>query len=81
MSTEQEERALILLLNKLQLEKLAANRTRPHWKHTDGAYLIRRLLEECGELVQAYLENDRELVLQEAADVSNFAAMLADKSW
>ena len=64
--------------------RLRANDHKGGWKHeTVYAYLLPRLLEELGELAMllsdAYLQTPKsERILQEAADVANFAMMIAD---
>ena len=58
--------------------KLRDNDHKPHWSECEQLYLRARLLEEVKELWHA-LENEApENVLLEAADVANFAMMLAD---
>lgn len=65
--------------------KLEANDHKRGWKHCETLYLMRRLRNEVGEL--AVLVNaarrgeahvDRDAILSEAADVANFAMMVAD---
>jgi NTP pyrophosphatase (non-canonical NTP hydrolase) len=60
--------------------RLRANDHKGDWKDCDSAYLIRRLREECDELSdEVTLFNLRQgRVTREAADVANFALMLAD---
>lgn len=62
--------------------KLAANRhkgDRPGWLALDLTVLARCLFNELDELEQALSHGDANAVLEEAADVANFAMMLADK--
>jgi NTP pyrophosphatase (non-canonical NTP hydrolase) len=62
-------------------ERLKANDHKGGWKDCDPNYCLNRLYEEASELVGAILtvrEVGREAILQEAADVANFAMMLAD---
>lgn len=59
--------------------KLRANDHKPHWSgmHTD--YLIHRLFQEADELWMALQYGESaENIVQEAADVANFAMMIAD---
>ncbi len=59
--------------------KLRLNRHKGGWQNTTMAYLLRRLAQEKGELVRAVRANrPRAEVLEEAADVANFAMMIAD---
>lgn len=63
--------------------KLCANDHKVAWTETDPGYLMQRLLEEVLELNVALIEwqrgnNGRVAVIMEAADVANFAHMIAD---
>lgn len=67
----------------LMEEKLLLNDHRPGWKNDDVHALIARLYEEARELVQAIGEGADPAVVhaeigREAADVANFAMMIAD---
>lgn len=64
-------------LGQEQLRKLAAHRDRQHWLATDRWFLLERLREAVDELEQALAEGEDPWA--EAADVANFAAMLADQ--
>ncbi len=77
MSTPQEELLLVDRLADHMRMKLFANRDRPHWHQSDIEFLYGRLIEECEELLWAAFEGKG--VWEEAADVANFAAMIADK--
>ncbi len=65
-------------------EQLEINCHKPGWEKCTFAYLLRRLLEEVGELVDDYLEGEVDAVrkqrnvLEECADIANFAMMIAD---
>lgn len=48
------------------------------WKDCDLTWLLRRLREETLELDEALYNTDRENVIEEAADVGNFAMMIHD---
>ena len=80
------ESALIEALASAMQSKLAKNRGKRHWQDAAPTYLIDRLRQEVEELEQAiggYLEEgsaDEDDVWNEAADVANFAAMLADNA-
>lgn len=78
MSQEREEVAIVERLGEEQLEKLAAHRDRRHWWNTPRRFLLDRLREEVDELEAALMAGEDPW--QEAADVANFAAMLADQS-
>ncbi len=76
MSNPQEEYALAGRMGHEMILKLRTNSTRPHWEHTQGAFLFARLREEVIELLHAVERGEDSW--QEAADVANFAAMIAD---
>lgn len=56
--------------------RLRKNDWKGHWRHCTGAYLFNRMRGEITELSKAPPE-DR---LAEAADVANFAMMIADNA-
>ena len=57
-------------------KKLRENDHKSHWSGREQEYLFTRLMEEAGELHAAYLDT----IVEEAADVANFAMMIADNS-
>jgi phosphoribosyl-ATP pyrophosphohydrolase len=58
--------------------RLRENDHKGGWGSEEDAYLLRRLLEEAGELVEAATcSGVEDVVVQEATDVANFALMLA----
>jgi hypothetical protein len=59
---------------EMQLRK---NDWKKHWRHCTGAYLFNRLRGEVNELSRSVLPDER---LKEAADVANFAMMIADNA-
>ena len=63
------------------LRKLERNRGKLHWRDPEvrDAYLITRLREEVAELEDAVRSGSAAATWSEAADVANFAAMLADR--
>jgi NTP pyrophosphatase (non-canonical NTP hydrolase) len=59
--------------------ELRANAHKGGWSTCSTGYLLRRLGQEVGELRRALNSRaSRETVLSEAADVANFAMMIAD---
>lgn len=68
--------------------KLQKNDRKGGWRGCEPGWLLLRLVDEVGELAEAALhlwrqragasEDDRRAVLAEAADVANFAMMVAD---
>jgi NTP pyrophosphatase (non-canonical NTP hydrolase) len=79
MSYEAEENALVEELAVVMRQKLAENRRKPHWRQADLGYLTRRIYDEARELSRAIKRGATPAeVRREAADVANFAAMVAD---
>ncbi len=78
----EEEKALVELLSVAQREKLRENAHKDHWRTCSVTFLLSRLDEEVHELRMEVLlgwsEDRAEKILREAADVANFAAMIAD---
>lgn len=64
------------------LDKLDQNDHKTHWSNATQSYLLGRLADEVGELRRAVLVEtpDPDRVLAEAADVANFAMMIADNA-
>ena len=58
--------------------KLKKNDHKPHWKAMGLQYLSMRLTQEREELRRAVERGNPDEVLEEAADVANFAMMIAD---
>jgi len=59
--------------------KLSANSDKSGWWNEDNGYLFRRLGQEIAELRRAIKKNkSKEDIIGEAADVANFAMMIAD---
>ena len=56
---------------------LRENDWKGHWRYCTGTYLFNRLRGEVNELSRATTPEDR---LEEAADVANFAMMIADNA-
>ncbi len=59
-------------------DRLIANLGKGGWKDKSSAYLLRRLLEEVAELVEALDEGTQGEIEEEAVDVANFAMMIGD---
>jgi len=77
-STQMEEWRMAGTMKANMVAKLRENRGKLHWLHPSvtNDYLIDRLIEEVNELMKA---ETGEEAWEEAADVANFAAMIADK--
>ncbi len=60
-------------------EKLRENdRKKPHWRSLDTEELLSNLIRELAELVEAITYSDFNDIRHEAADVANYAMMIAD---
>jgi NTP pyrophosphatase (non-canonical NTP hydrolase) len=67
----------------VQMEaKLKENDHKGGWDNCQYRYLLDRLREEVDELIQAFWDQEKttEDIVSEAADVANFAMMIADKT-
>ncbi len=73
MSTFNDEAALAGRMDFEMVNKLAQHSDRGHWRQAEMSYLFQRLREEVDELAENH-------TWDEAADVANFAAMIADKA-
>ena len=60
--------------------KLRANDWKSHWSGCTKQYLSMRLTQEREELRRAIADGDADQIIAEAADVANFAMMLADNA-
>lgn len=78
MSTPREEAAIVSRMAYEMQAKLAQHSDRPHWRTSEKGYLFERMVEEGAELLDAINRGTADEVWAEAADVANFAAMLAD---
>jgi len=58
--------------------ELRANDHKPGWQHDSVVSLLARTHEELTELSECLHSGDGERIVSEAADVANFAMMLAD---
>lgn len=72
------EKELADRLHRHMLAKLEANRGKRHWQDATQMYLVERLHQEVVELLVAVSNGDDPW--PEAADVANFAAMIADNA-
>ena len=73
-------RQKVAALGREQVGKLEANDDREGWDECSDVWLIARLREETKELAEACRQGRWSDVLEEAADVANFAMMLADNA-
>jgi len=61
-------------------ERLKENDHKGGWLTCSSEYLLRRLREEVDELETALTEDSNDDLIAEAADIANFAMMIADKA-
>ena len=59
--------------------QLNENAHKGSWRRCTNRYLLNRLRQELGELRRAVKEGKN--IVEEAADVANFAMMIADNNW
>ncbi len=86
MSDQRQESALVGRLSQSMLHKLEVNRHKPNWMNEDIGSLIGMLKSEVEELIDAVTackmlgnSDHRDIeVWNEAADVANMAAMVAN---
>ena len=62
------------------LKKLYSNRDKRHWSEFSQKWLLNRLRQETSELTRAVEAGKPEDIIREAADVANFAMMIADNA-
>lgn len=70
---------VVAFANAMEL-KLKENDHKRHWSHMSMQFLSMRLTQEREELRKAVAAGDVAEILREAADVANFAMMIADKA-
>jgi NTP pyrophosphatase (non-canonical NTP hydrolase) len=58
--------------------KLQENDYKSHWSGCSPKWLLNRLRQETSELERAIAKGDAKDIAREAADVGNFAMMIAD---
>jgi len=63
-----------------QAHKMLMTRNKPHWSSCSYPDLMRRLRSEFVELQEAIESGNRKAIVGEAADVGNFAMMIADNA-
>jgi NTP pyrophosphatase (non-canonical NTP hydrolase) len=80
-------RQCVLKLAELMNQKLDANSAKGGWDECTTEYLCARLAEEVGELIAVAIRDRglppsarRAAIAGEAADVANFAMMIADNA-
>lgn len=78
------ERLLADKMARMMRRKLRRNRGKLHWREpgVSDAYLMQRLADEVmelAELIDPGVTATSDEVWEEAADVANFAAMIADR--
>lgn len=78
---EQSVRPEVQWFAKQMEAKLRANDHKQHWSKLQRIYLIERLFQEANELWLAIRNGEPvDNIVQEAADVANFAMMIADNA-
>lgn len=83
--TDRDREAVYRFAERM-MRKLAANAHKAHWSTVDQSWLVRRVYNEADELnaevstLEPRMMSDARLerVINECADVANFAMMIAD---
>lgn len=74
-----QNRKSVARFGEAMVERLDANNHKYHWTHFDADHLCKRLVEELEELRLAMAQREPvDRVRAEAADVANFAMMVAE---
>lgn len=71
-------RQAITNFSKIMEKKLKDNDHKEGWNTCNNQYLLSRMFEECFELQDAITSKNSNNICYEAADVANFAMMIAD---
>ena len=61
-------------------DELRENDPKGGWHGCSYSYLCHKLLEEVGELVAILMDGENGNVTEEAADIANYAMMIADNA-
>jgi len=77
---EGQDRNAVLEFMEEMHAKLRKNRHKAHWSTVSQAYLFARVDEEMRELAHALLSGSPDEIINECADVANFAMMIADNA-
>lgn len=77
---DERAEAAYWFLNDGMIQKLLENIDKGHWEKVPFSRLMQLLGGEILELRQAISGGDAEEILREAADVANFAMMIADNA-
>ena len=72
-----DHEAVELFSNNMYI-KLRENAHKAHWNTVTTEWLLNRCMEEFEELKEALANEDPGEIAREAADVANFAMMIAD---
>jgi len=72
-------KAILRFTNDMEL-KLCKNDHKDHWSGMSLQYLSMRLTQERKELERAIKSKDAIKIVEECADVANFAMMIADNA-
>lgn len=76
-----KQRFEVKCFGELMEQNLLENESKGGWHDCTYSHLFGRLIEECYELMNAVLHGESaEAVASEAADVGNFAMMIANNS-
>lgn len=71
-------RPVVLTFAQVMETKLRKSDSKGGWKDCNAVYLVKRLKQELQELEEALAVGSSQEIAREAADVANFAMMIAD---
>lgn len=80
MSTESEEKQAVHRFTKTMNNKLRKNCSKRHWRTLSNTGALFYLEKEVDELRRALMNGDLNNIMEECADVANFAMMLHDNA-
>lgn len=77
--SDNTQRGIKTLVSNMVI-KLEKNNHKGGWNSCNNTFLMNRMREELVELTDAISRRDLEHIINEAADVANFAMMIADNA-
>lgn len=72
-------RPAVMWFAEMMEAKLAKNDHKGGWNNCDLQYLSMRLTQERKELTEAIKSRNKQRIIDECADIANFAMMIADR--
>ncbi len=66
--------------SELMEKKLGDNEWKGGWKDLNNPHLLKMMLDEWHELLNAVTSDDKDSIVEEAVDIANFCMMIADNN-